>query len=250
MIVVFSITALAAARAQEYKVRKSNGKIILNLSGVLVEGYGGNEIIFSSGQKETAIDPRAEGLQTINAAGYRDNTGLGISVIEKGTTVEVNEVIPDLTIKILVPRSMMLSFICHKMTKEAKVICRNMENEIEIEAEDNDILLENITGPVTVRTLYGKVDAVFSKNIKGPVSIVSVQSTVDVAIPIDTQAHIKLKSSHSTIMASPDFKIAVEKSEDTDLLGFESLVYGKLNGGGPEFRLTSEYGKIYLRKTK
>jgi hypothetical protein len=130
------------------------------------------------------------------------------------------------------------------------VICRNLENEIEIETDDNNVFLENVTGPVVVRALYGSVDATFNKPVRGPVSIASIHSTVDVAIPIDTKANVKLKSSQSYIMTAPDFKIEVEKSKDDSVMFFGNLVTGKLNGGGVDFRLASEYGKIYLRKTK
>jgi len=132
-IVLLSITVWASACAQEYKVKKTTGKIILNLPAVLVEGYSGNEIIFSSQFKETETDPKAEGLQTINGAGYRDNTGLGISVAEKGATIEVNEVLQDQNIKVLVPKGVIVSLVYNKMTKKDTVTCRNMDNEIEIE---------------------------------------------------------------------------------------------------------------------
>src|ERR1700754_517976 len=93
----FSITSLMAARAQEYKVTKTSGKMKINLSNVLIEGHSGNEIIFSYQQTpaKTETDPRAQGLQTINGSGFSDNTGLGISVVDKGATLEVNEVLPE-----------------------------------------------------------------------------------------------------------------------------------------------------------
>jgi hypothetical protein len=250
LIIVLSITTLAAARAQEYKVRKSTGKIILNLPAVMVEGYSGNEIIFSFQHREGEFDPSAEGLQAINSAGYRDNTGLGISVVEKGATMEVNEVLPDQTIKVLIPKGVIVSFVFNKMTKEKDVLCRNMENEIEIESYNNNIFLENITGPITVRALYGAVFAKFSSPVKGPVHITSIQSSVDVSIPVGTKANLTLKSGHSTILASPDLKIEVEKREVKDIEDNSSMINAKLNGGGIEFTLMSQYGKIYLRKTE
>ena len=247
----FSITSLMAARAQEYKVTKTSGKMKINLSNVLIEGHSGNEIIFSYQQTpaKTETDPRAQGLQTINGSGFSDNTGLGISVVDKGATLEVNEVLPEQPIKILVPRGIILSCICHKEPHSDKVTCRNLDNEIEIETDFDSISLENVTGPVAVRTLYGSVDAIFNENIKGPISIACIHSHVDVSIPLNTKANIKLKSSHNTIMSSPDLKIDVVKTEDDHMPFYGSSLTGKLNGGGSEFRLSSEYGKIYLRKT-
>lgn len=250
LIIAVGFTTLTAARGQEYKIRKSSGKMIVSLPGVTIEGYNGNEIIFSSQQKKTESDPKAEGLQTINNAGYRDNSGLGISVVEKGNTIEVNEVIRNRDIKILVPKGLIVSFEWNKVTVDAKVVCRNMENEIEIETYDDSVFLENVTGPLTVRTIYGSVDAVFKAPVKGPVFIVSIYAAIDVAIPIDTKADIKLTSSHSSILTAPDFKIELEKREEPPAGNPATSINGKLNGGGLDFWLASKFGKIYLRKTQ
>jgi hypothetical protein len=251
LLIVVSISSCMTSIAQEYKVKRSTGRLVLSLPGVLIEGYNGNEIVFSSlSTKPAEVDPKAEGLQTINSVGFRDNSGLGISVVEKGNLVIVDDVLPDLDIKILVPKGMIVSFECNKMTKDAKVICRNMDNEIEIQSYDNNIILENVTGPIAVRTLYGSIEAIFKAPVKGPVLMASVQSTVDVTIPVETKANLTLKSIHSTIMASPDLKIDVQAREDKDVEPYSNQVYGKLNGGGEDMVLISQYGKIYLRKTK
>jgi hypothetical protein len=251
----FIITLLFAAtifgaRAQDYKVSKTTGKLVLNLSSAVVEGYNGNQIVFSSSKGEEDQDPRAKGLRAINGSGFTDNTGLGISVTEQGSTLEVNQVAADVDIKILVPKEVIVSYACHKMANAGKVYFKNMENEIEISTEYNAIELENVTGPISVRAIYGSVDARFSEPVKGPVSIYSIYSTVDVAIPLDTKANIKLSSSHGSILAAAEMKIEMEKNPGDDMISYGNLVNGKLNGGGPEFSLNSDYGKIYLRKTK
>jgi hypothetical protein len=251
IIPLLSLSAINYAGAQEYKVDKTIGKMILNLSSVTVEGYNGNQIIFSSSKKESEMDPRAKGLRTINGSGYTDNTGLGISVEEKGSTLEVNQVAySDLAIKIMVPKNVILSLVCHTMANAGAVRFINLENEIEISTDYNKVELENVTGPVTVRALYGSVDASFNEHIKGPISIASIYSTVDVAIPVDTKANVKLSSSHGEILAASELKIEIEKNSEDDMIRYGSSVNGKLNGGGAEFKLVSEYGKIYLRKTK
>lgn len=251
LITLIGFAAITNARAQDYKINRSSGKMTLNLPSAIVEGYSGNDIVFSSQRAEKEeSDPRAKGLRIINGSGFTDNTGLGISVIEKGTTIEVNQVVSDVAIKILVPKGVILSFACHKIMNSGKVIFKDMENEIEISTDYNSVELENVTGPVSIRTLYGAIDARFNAPVKGPVSIASIHSTVDVAIPPDTKANIKLNSSFGSILASPDLKIELEKNADGDMINYGSIVNGKLNGGGTEFKLTSEYGKIYLRKTK
>jgi len=250
IITLISFSAVMATKAQDYKVNKTSGKIIINLPSVTVEGYSGNEIVFSSQRTQADTDPRAKGLREINGSGYTDNTGLGISVIEKGATLEVNQVSSDLAIKIMVPKGLLLSYSYHKVLNSGKAIFKNLENEIETSTDYNQIELENVTGPLSVRAIYGSVDATFSSPVKGPVSIVSVYSAVDVSIPQNTQINVKLNSSHGSILASSDLKLELEKNTDSDMISYGNTVNGKLNGGGPEFKLTSEYGKIYLRKAK
>ena len=251
IITLLSLAGITGAKAQEYKINKNNGKMVINLSSVTVEGYSGDQIIFKSQRSEADMDPRAKGLRAINGSGYVDNTGLGISVEEKGSTIEVNQVASaDLAVKILVPKNVILSIQCHKIPNAGTIICKNLENEIEISTDYNSIKLENVSGPATVRALYGAVDAVFSEHIKGPISIASIYSLVDVTIPQDTKANVKLNSSHGEILASSELKIEMEKRNDDDMITYGGNVNGKLNGGGIDFKLISEYGKIYLRKAK
>lgn len=83
-------TTITTENTRTYKVNKSKGKLLINLGKVTVEGYKGNEIVFSLEGKTPAEDKRAEGLQAVNALGLIDNTGLGINVSEKDGVLEVN----------------------------------------------------------------------------------------------------------------------------------------------------------------
>jgi hypothetical protein len=250
LFVVLCFFSVMEIRAQEFKISKLPSKIIINLTNVEVEGYNGNQIIFSLKAKKVDNDPKEEGLQAVNGMGYRDNTGIGLSVVEKGTVLEVNGVLPDLLIKVMVPKGPIVSIVSHKVDGLAKLTFKNFENEIEAETNYDNILLQNITGPVSIRSLYGTITAIFVEPIKGPISMTSIYSAVDVAIPVNTKANIKFKSAMSTIMTSPDFKIAIEKTTEDSVASYGTLIYGKLNTGGPELKLSSTYGKIYLRKTK
>jgi len=244
------LLAITAANAQEYKINKSTGKLVINLSSVTVEGYSGNSIIFSSLHQNQEVDERAKGLQLINGSGFKDNTGLGISAEENGTTIEVNQVSSkDEAIKILVPKGITISYAYSKVSNAGKAVFKNIENEIEVSVTYNSVKLENITGPVTVNAIYGSVDAVFKGAIKGPVSIVSIYATVDVAIPVATKANLKLNTAHGDTFASDELKIEMEKTSGDDMVRYGGNVKGKLNGGGTEFSLRADYGKIYLRKS-
>lgn len=231
------------ARAQEFKVAKNTGRLEIEIGRVTVEGYSGNDIIFSSRDSEKRKDDRAQGLREINSLGLDDNTGLGINVEDKGGVIKVRQLkkmnSPD--VRIQVPKGVIVSF-SHESQYGGKVLFRNMENEIEVSAQYNSVELENITGPATIKTIYGHVEASFDQTVKGPISIVSIYGYVDVSIPVNTKANLKMSTSYGEIYVAPEFKIEMDRSEDSD------RVSGKLNGGGLSIDLGCNYGKIYLRK--
>lgn len=241
------LLVIGNANAQEYKVAKSTGRLEIHLGRVTVEGHNGNEIIFSSKDGKDEKDERAEGLRPINSLGLDDNTGLGINVAVKGDVIEVNQLkkmnAPD--VKILVPKGVIV-FFEHESQYGGEGVFRNMENEIEVSVQYNSIELENVTGPLTVKAIYGGVDATFGSNIKGPISIVSVYGHVDVAFPETTKANLKLSTSYGEILVAPEFKIEIDKTGS--MVNYSDKISGKLNGGGINIDLTANYGKIYMRK--
>lgn len=243
IIVAVAMLLSGLAQAQEYKVAKNTGRLEIYLGRVTVEGYAGNEIVFSSEDGADEKDERAAGLKPINGSGLDDNTGLGINVTDKGNVVEVRQLqkmnSPD--VKIRVPKGVIVSF-SHESQYGGEAIFRNMENEIEVSANYNSVELENISGPVTVKSVYGHVEADFGTNIKGPISIVSIYGYVDITLPVTTKADIKMSTSYGEIFGAPDFKMEIEKQSSSDRIS------GKINGGGIHIDLSSNYGKIYLRK--
>lgn len=246
VLAVFLITA-GYLKAQEFKVTKNSGRLEINIGRVTVEGHNGNEIIFTSPNTRKEKDKRAEGLRSVNSLGLDDNTGLGINVTNQGDVVKVQQIkktdSPD--IKILVPKNMIVSLFYESMYGgEARF--RNMSNEIEVDAQYNSIELENVTGPLTVKTIYGHVEATLDPNIKGPISIVSIYGYVDVAIPATTKANLKMSTSYGEILADPAFKIDIDRQGG--MIQYTDKVSGKINGGGIPIDLSCNYGKVYLRK--
>ena len=234
--------------AQDYKVEKNSGRLEINIGRVTVEGHNGSEIIFSSSDRGKKGDERAEGLRSVNSLGLDDNTNLGINVTQEGDVVKVRQLkrmnSPD--IKILVPKNVIVSF-AYESQYGGEATFRNVPNEIEVDAQYNSIVLDNVTGPLTVKTIYGHVDAKLDAAIKGPISIVSVYGYVDMAMPTSAKANLKMSTSYGEILADPDFKIVIEKQGD--LIRYSDKVNGKLNGGGIDIDLSCNYGKVYLRKS-
>jgi predicted membrane protein len=248
LLIIAVMLVTGWAHAQEYKVAKNSGRLEINLGKVKVEGHDGNEIIFTTESGRRDKDERAQGLRSVNSLGLEDNTGLGINVTDKGNVVEVNQLkktnSPD--IKILVPKGMIVSFT-HQSQYGGKAVFKNLTNEIEVSAQYNSIELQNVTGPLTVKTIYGHVEAEFETSIKDPISIVSIYGYVDVTLPAATKANLRLETNYGEIFVAPEFKIEVEAKNG--LVAYSDRVSGKINGGGPlNIDLTCNYGKVYLRK--
>lgn len=247
LIIGIVVAAICVATAQEFKVAKSTGRLEIHLGRVTVEGYSGSEIVFSSRDRDRDEDGRAKGLRAINSSGLEDNTGLGINVADKGNVVEVYQLkkMNSPEIKILVPKGVIVSYE-HESQYGGDAIFRNLENEIEISTHYNSVELENVTGPVTAKVIYGHIDASFSQNVKGPISLVSIYSHVDVTLPVATKANLKLSTSYGEIFVAPEFKIDIDK--DGDMVRYSDRVNGKINGGGMGIDIRSDYSKVYLRK--
>jgi predicted membrane protein len=243
---VFAGTVLA--KAQEYKLAKSSGKLeIKEVNNVSIEGYNGNEIVFSSRDHDRDKDDRAKGLRAISSMGLEDNTGIGLSVVDKGNVIEVQQLKkmdgPD--IKILVPKGVAVSY-SHTSPHGSDVGIKNVESEIEVSTVHNGVYLDNVTGPMTIKTVHGEIEASFGATMKNPISITSVHGHVDVSLPVTTKANLRLGTAFGEIFVDPDFKIEIERSGN--MIKYSDNVTGKINGGGLDITLSSTHDNVYLRK--
>jgi len=229
IILIALLTTSVIVKAQEeYRISKSTGQLKLNVTGVIVEGYDGKEIIFSGKKiKVEEVDERAKGLVPVSSSKYTDNTGLGISVVENGENVNVNLVAKEpiglLTIK--VPQNIKVSIsnynynnyamlsINNSNNNSEDVVLKNLKNEIEVSVYNNKVRLENNTGPMNIKTMSGAVEAIFSSDIKGPVSIISATNYVDVTMSANTKANIEMSTNSGKLYAGKEFKIDLDKSD-------------------------------------
>lgn len=217
LILLFTLLSICTSvwAQKEYRLAKTTGRLNLNINGAIVEGYDGNEIIFSAKNvEEEVVDERAKGLKAISGSGFSDNTGLGIDVTVNGQDINVNTVSRRLKgiLTIKVPQNIKVSFTNNTTISSDEVFLKNLKNEIEVSTTYNKIKLENNTGPMNIKTMYGSVDASFTGEIKGPVSIISVYSFVDVSLPAGTKANVELSTSYGKLYAADEFKIVMDKT--------------------------------------
>lgn len=236
---------------QEYKLAKSSGTLsIKEVNHVVIEGTTGNEIIFVNKNHNDEKDERAAGLKAVSGYGLEDNTGIGLSVVDKNGVTEVRQLKkmdgPEIIIK--VPKGVTVSY-SHTSPYGSDFEVKNFEGELEISTLHNQVSISNSTGPMTVKTVHGNIEAKLPATVKNPVSIVSVHGHVDVALPVGFKANLKLGTVYGELYLDPDFKIDMDRKEG-DMVVYNSNVTGKINGGGIDINLSSTHNNVYLRKSK
>ena len=248
--ILMMMMTMSLSFGQEYKVTKNAGRLeIKEVNHITIEGYSGNEIIFLSHDQnqDEDEDNRSKGLRAISSLGLEDNTGIGLSVVDKGGVIEVYQLKkmdgPDIIIKI--PKGVVVSY-SHSSPYGEDVTVRNFEGEIEISTVHNSVKLENLTGPMNIKTVHGDIDVALNAAMKNPISITSVHGHVDVAMPVSAKTTLQLGTSWGEIFVDPEFKIEFDKTSNG--VKYSDNVSGKINGGGLNVTLSSTHGNVYLRK--
>lgn len=247
-LLMLAIAVGLTAHGQEYKVAKATGKLeIRDLNRVRIEGYAGNEIVFVREGGNRDKDDRAAGLRAVNALGLEDNTGLGLSVLDKAGVIEVRQLKkmdgPHIVIK--VPKGVTVSY-SHSSPYGSDVLLSNLEGAIEASTVHSDLMLDNVKGPVTIKTVHGDVDVKLAANITNPITIASVHGHVDVAMPVATKASMKMSTSWGELFIDPDFKMQID--ETGGMMKYSDKLNGTINGGGIDMTLSSTHDNVYLRK--
>lgn len=246
LAIAFSL--LTSLYAQEYKLGKTTGRLeITEVNHVSIEGHSGNEIIFTSMDRDRKRDERATGLRALSSMGLEDNTGFGLSVVDKGGVVEVRQLkkTEGPEIKILVPKGVVVSYT-HTSPYGDKIDIRNFAGAIEISTVHNGVRLTNTSGALSIKTVHGDIDASLAGSPVAPITLESVHGHVDVALPVATNGNLTLSTNWGEVLVDPDFKIELERTGD--LVNYSDEIKGRLNGGGTEIALTSHHNNVYLRK--
>jgi hypothetical protein len=234
---------------EEFKLNMTSGRLVVKgVNRVEFIGHSGSGVIIQSAGSNKKDSERSEGLKLINGQGLEDNTGLGISVQKEGA----DNVVQELSSKqgrsyiIQVPKGVTIVYE-HSSSYGKKVKFRNILGEIESTTNHNGVVLDNVTGPITINTVHGDVEGSFTTiNQSNPISIVSSHGDLDLAIPVATKANFKIETSWGEIYSDLDITIDREDGSMKSYSG--NKVIGSLNGGGVSFQVKSTHGTIYLRK--
>lgn len=253
--ITFILALLLACTLQaqkDHKIAHNGGSLIIKgIDEVSVEGYNGSEIIISANIKGNTEDSeRAKGLKMINAMGLEDNTGLGLSAIKDGGNVTLKQIGQcncQGGYRIKLPKSMGLEY-SHTNNTGDDLTVKGVDKEIVISTTFGDVMLQDVSGPMSVQTVHGDIDVIVSQlSSTNANTLHSAHGHIDVALPASTKANLLLNTAWGEIFT--DMDIDIEKSSERSYdYGSKQIVKGKLNGGGVSLTVSSSHDNIYLRK--
>jgi lia operon protein LiaG len=247
---LFSMLSTGVLHATEYKIPVENAKNgILSLSDfsgeLVIEGYGGNEIVLSSDDVDAEVPERAKGLKPIYPVGT-DNTGIGLSVETIDNQIKVTCLIPftkqtNFTVK--VPENLRIK-VQSECQNSSEISISKMKNEIEIKT-CHGINLKDVSGPLVLSTISGNIEITFGTISTGkPFSINSVSGDIDITLPATIAADLDMQTVSGTMYSDFDFS---DSDKNMKKVGGNQVSH-TLNGGGTGFKIVTVSGNIYLRK--
>ena len=204
--------------------------------------------------KEKSQKDKAAGMKRIPI----ENTGLTVEENDNQVTIRVESWKRSVDLSLKVPFATSLKLVGTNLEEDISV--ENVSGEIEIRGANGGIALKNVSGTVVAATTNGDVEATLVKVTPDkPMSFVTFNGDVDVTLPADAKATFSLKSAMGDVYS--DFDVVLkpqavksEQSTQTDKgrfrVNLDRAVSGSINGGGPEFKLQTYNGNIYIRKKK
>ncbi len=241
---VLLLTAGQAFAQKEFKLAKSSGKLVINsVSNLSVEGYDGKDIIFSAttNKEEKTDDPRAAGLSALSSVGF-DNTGVGLSLSEKENVTLVSAIEKDLKLTVKLPKNVALSFKTTGFANGDSTIISlsNIQSEVDASTQYEHVSLKNVTGPISIKTLYGNIEGKLTSSFKGPISLVSVYGFIDVTVPEAAKADVSINAMYETLYAAKDLNLVVDEAPVKENITFGNAVLSTKLDGQNAYVITSD----------
>jgi hypothetical protein len=159
----------------------------------------------------------------------------------------------DLSIEVPVRTRLKLSTV-----NEGDIGVQGVDSDLEIGNVNGSITLTGVGGSVLAHTVNGKITARLVRvTPQKAMSFTSLNGSVDVTFPPSIGANLKLRTDKGSVFTDFDLRMLPQPSavvEDTRQSGgryrieVNHVVYGAVNGGGPDIELRTFNGNIYVRK--
>lgn len=277
IILVSCITYVQAQLKQDIKVPLSDPsqigylEIRLHLGGIKVIGTDRKDILVNyddyDGSRtksaweckiEDEMERQAEkifGKEKKSKKGLKKigNTKIGLKITQDNNYVDIRNSSngTSVFITVEVPKNFNLILDTHT---DGDIVVQNVNGEIEIESHTANLTCEDISGSINANTYSGEINVNF-KNItsNAEMSFSNYSEDIDITFPDGYNCEFKLKTK-SEILSDLELQ-EMTKEQDLKNVGengtfkiyTNTWTYARLGSGGPEIKVKSEHGDIFLR---
>ena len=144
---------------------------------------------------------------------------------------------------------------------QGSIEVEGVEGELEIGSVNGSITLTDVAGSVVTHTINGKVQVTLTRvTPQKPMAFTSLNGAVEVDLPADIKANLKLRTDNGKVFTDFDLSMLPQPNtpaiEDTRRSGgryrieVNKVIYGAVNGGGPDIEMRTFNGSIFVRKNK
>ncbi len=254
-IFILPLLVVSQENKFEYTPKVKNRVEITSLLGeIKLNNASGNSIVIESNANFNKPE-RAEGLNLLG--GMEDNTGLALNVSEEDGVVHISGIskqVRDYEYSISVPNGIAVSIDYHSPFANGDLDISSYKGSLEIKTLSANVKLTDCTGPLTINSVSGNVEATFTSfNQTEPTSLASVSGFIDISLPASDKASINISSITGNVYNNLNLESVKKSDKDTRADGLGSIRNTgdnsyTLNGGGQKMYLKSVSGNIYLRK--
>jgi hypothetical protein len=201
---------------RDYTLKLTDIEADLNISKI-----SGNEIIIQVSSLPD-MPEKAKGLRPLTKSGV-DNTGIGLNMemIENLISLSGGKTGENLKYDIKIPDNVSIQINNPDYGRLYDIRLTGISKEIEIVVSSGNVRMDNITGPVIIRTDKGNVDIVFSKlSQEGPMSVICRNGDIDMTVSENESATFKLSAGDGDIYTDLDLKEAQDDFHSLGIYGY------------------------------
>ena len=134
------------------------------------------------------------------------------------------------------------------------VTVRGVSGQLEIATSNAGIVLDRVGGTVLASTSNGSIEATLhSVDSSLPMSFLTSNGRIEVVFPADVKATLRMESDTGPITSEFELaRVGGEPITHTITRGgrLRTIMYGAVNGGGPQVDLRTENAPIVIRREK
>lgn len=228
------------------------GRLSLNTfrGSVEISGYDGNEVVVRYGgmaDKRRERQEPPEGMRRIT----EPSPGFEATENDNVVTIRSEAIWGATRYHIMVPQNFSVNI---NLVQADTLAISNVSGDLEINQVSGGVSLLDVSGAALVNTVNGNIVAAFENiSTDKPMSFNTLTGDIDLSFPSGSRFTTRLRSEFGEMFTDFDMDIREDASPRRNAshnlrIPVSETVVADVNGGGPEYRITTLRGNIYLRK--